>query len=358
MLDFDSMNETDVREIVVRPMLERLGYRHGTEANIRTELTLKYDRAFLGRRNPRKDPPLVGRADYICEVISFGRWVVEVKAPSQELTDEVVQQAHTYAAHPEVAAGYFMVTNGREFRVYQTGKLDAPTMAWRFEKIEESLLGLFNLLGPDAVRKRAKLGAADLGKPLGRGVASKVLIVGGEIVYDDHKSDNPLFPAETINGLRLPVTGGSVQRSDDGRIHAHVDVANAAALFRGIAEMMGAGDGYEFYSAAEYISDDPESPTIFQNLFRSNSPAGAPVSVPGLGQVPLPFTMDMVAVTEAIGFVDGDVFKGTMHLSYDCTITNMSPQVRAAMELRLGKIPAKSQFEGGGRFEVRLQNAA
>ena len=33
--DFDSMNETDVREIIVRPLLARLGYAHGTQANIR-----------------------------------------------------------------------------------------------------------------------------------------------------------------------------------------------------------------------------------------------------------------------------------------------------------------------------------
>jgi hypothetical protein len=64
--NFDAMNETDVREIVVRPLIERLGYLHGTDATILTEKTLRYDRAFLGRKNPKKDPPLVGRADYVC----------------------------------------------------------------------------------------------------------------------------------------------------------------------------------------------------------------------------------------------------------------------------------------------------
>jgi hypothetical protein len=50
--DFASMNETDVREIIVRPLLERLGYRHGTDANIRTEQRLTYAHTFLGRKNP------------------------------------------------------------------------------------------------------------------------------------------------------------------------------------------------------------------------------------------------------------------------------------------------------------------
>lgn len=55
--DFDTMNETDVREIIVRPLIESLGYRHGTDATILTEKSLRYERNFLGRKNPRKDPP-------------------------------------------------------------------------------------------------------------------------------------------------------------------------------------------------------------------------------------------------------------------------------------------------------------
>ena len=82
MPDFVSMNETDVRESVVRPFLESLGYRHGTQATIRTEVPLRYNKAFLGRKKPAKDPAL-GRADYICEAIGYGRWVVEVKSPNQ-----------------------------------------------------------------------------------------------------------------------------------------------------------------------------------------------------------------------------------------------------------------------------------
>ena len=30
--DFANMNETDVREEIVRPLISRLGYKHGTEA--------------------------------------------------------------------------------------------------------------------------------------------------------------------------------------------------------------------------------------------------------------------------------------------------------------------------------------
>jgi hypothetical protein len=56
-LDFDSMNETDVREIVVRPLIERLGYRHGTEATI-------HEHDFPGRYNrPFEWKPLIYPGD-------------------------------------------------------------------------------------------------------------------------------------------------------------------------------------------------------------------------------------------------------------------------------------------------------
>lgn len=104
---FDSMNETDVREAIVRPLLTQLGYAHGTVANIRTEVTLRYDRAFIGRKKPGKDPKLEGRADYICEAVTFGRWTVEVKPPNVPLSQDDVEQAHTYSAHPEISASHF-----------------------------------------------------------------------------------------------------------------------------------------------------------------------------------------------------------------------------------------------------------
>jgi hypothetical protein len=111
------MNEQDVRETIVRPLIESLGYGRDAETRIITEKKLRYDRSFLGHKKPKTDSPLAGRADYICEVTSFGRWVVEVKSPSEELAQDVVEQAHTYAMHPEIAASFFLVTNGRKFRL-------------------------------------------------------------------------------------------------------------------------------------------------------------------------------------------------------------------------------------------------
>jgi hypothetical protein len=346
------MNETDVREMIVRPLIESLGYRHGTEANIRTEQTLRYGMAFLGRKNPKRDPDLVGRADYICEVISFGHWVVEVKSPAEPLTPEVAEQAHTYAAHPEIAASHFLVTNGREFKLFQTSRLEAPMLVWTFQDTGDNFLRVFNVLSPEAVRARAKASLPDTGKPLGRGLVSRLRVIGGEIQLEDHVGDDPFLLASPIKGLRLPVVGGYACRKDDKRILGHIEIAKAAAILSvGDHEL---SDEYDFFSASEYISDDPERPTIFQNLSTQLIPAGKQFSIPGLGKVPMIFEYSVSAFTEAVGFVADRKFVGTMRLSYNFDYSKMESQIRHLLASRFGSIPDHSYVKAVGRFEVSL----
>ena len=55
--------------------------------------------------------------------------MVEAKGANEELTRDDAEQAHTYCAHPEIAATHFLLTNGRVFRLYVTGELDAQIEA-------------------------------------------------------------------------------------------------------------------------------------------------------------------------------------------------------------------------------------
>ena len=301
--DFDTMNETDVREILVRPLIDQLGYRHGTEATIIIEKTLRYEKAFLGRKNPKKDPPLVGRADYICEVNSYGCWVVEVKSPTEFLTQDVVEQAHTYASHPEVAATFFLVTNGRTFRLYETSKLERAALEWEYKDQDDNLLRLFNILSPAAFRKRAKLTLVDPGMPLGKGLASRLRIVGGSVTYEEHKGSHPFLQLGSIDGLSLPVTGGFVSRAEDKRIVGQLRMAKVAAGIQDFNAILGISDDYDFFTAAEFLSNDPKRPNIFQNWTETNVALGTPINIAGLPLVPMPLQTASTAFTEAIGYV-------------------------------------------------------
>ena len=70
---FDAMNEADVREEVIAPLIKAMGYRTGTEHNVLRELSLTYSRVQLGREKAN-DPPLRGKADYVLEAGGRVRW--------------------------------------------------------------------------------------------------------------------------------------------------------------------------------------------------------------------------------------------------------------------------------------------
>jgi len=353
--DFDSVNEQDVREKIVRPLIESLGYGRDAETRVITEKTLRYDRSSLGHKKPKTDPPLAGRADYICEVISFGKWVIEVKHPSQKLSQDDVEQAYTYAMHPEIAASFFLITNGRKFLLYQTANLERAALEWNFEDEDkdESLLRLSNVLSPSAFRTRAKNTLIDPGRPLGKGLASRLLIIGGQITNDEYSGNHPFVPVKSINGLSLPVTGGYVTRAEDKRIMGHVLVGKAVAFIPNSA--VGVPDSYDFFSATDYLSDDRERPTIFQNLMTGIVQAGSTFDLPGMQRLPMPFGWSYTQFTEAVGFVREDRFVGTMSQTYDFIFSNMSPEFRTTMARQFGQIPDTAHITGTGRFEISIQ---
>lgn len=47
---FERMNETDVRENIVSPLLKELQYRHSTPNDVITEQTLRYPKSFIGSK--------------------------------------------------------------------------------------------------------------------------------------------------------------------------------------------------------------------------------------------------------------------------------------------------------------------
>lgn len=91
-MNLNGANETDVREEIATSLLAALGYQHGTANNIARELPLSYSHKFL-ERNTATDPPLRGRADYILSVIGAARWVLEVKAPNEDIDADAIDRA-------------------------------------------------------------------------------------------------------------------------------------------------------------------------------------------------------------------------------------------------------------------------
>lgn len=314
--DIECMNEDDVAGELVRPLCRALGYSQGNpEANLRSQISLQYEKAFLGHKDRKKDPVLRGRPDFVCEVVSYARWVVEAKKPSIVLSQDDSYQGHTYATHPEIAAEFYLLTNGREFRLYRVGNPDTPTLTWLKEDTDAILPALKNFLGPDAMKKRASV-RIDLGKPLADGLGSSAEIVGGYVDYTSNKASIPL--PITMDGLRNAITGKSVSRGEDGLIVALVDVKSA---FSALDDLQKASGFYplKFKTADEYLSTDINRPTLLQNILTIRFDQGAkfPDTLLTPGGATLPFPVTAKCYTEALGFVEANVFRGTYAVDYE-----------------------------------------
>lgn len=315
--DVTRMNETDVRETIVRPLLNALGYRHGSQANIRTECPLRYDRVFLGRKNAEKDPVLRGRADYICEATPYGRWVVEVKAPSVDLTEDDVHQAHTYAAHPEVGARYYMVTNGRQFVLHQTGAPHAPLLSWAIEETDDRFYALENILSPHAMQRAAAV-RIDLGRSLGLQLGSSARIVGGSIVYDGHETGLPQTSAAfaKLKGMRSAVRGQTIMRSAD-LIELRVELEPAFGAFDELNRSLGFIPMI-FRSTDAVLSTDSEKPSIFTGILNITIPQGTrlpetPVTPGGV----VPVDCQVNYFNKAVGYLVGDRIRGIFEIEQE-----------------------------------------
>jgi hypothetical protein len=352
---FDSMNETDVREIVVRPILHQLGYKHGSIANIRTEVPLRYSNAFLGRKNESKDPPLSGRADYVCEATSYGRWVVEVKSPRVDLSQNDVEQAHTYSAHPEISATHFLLTNGRKFKLFAVGQLNDPILCWDFDKTSENMMTLFNVIGYEAVKRRANVLRPDINKPLGPNLNSTLKLVGGEVIYGGHVSDHPLFQKDLMKGLVGSVRSGHVEREPEGRIKAKIDILSP---FQGISELnkiAGIND-FEFFASDEFISNNIDSPTILQQVLNFKLPSGIKFSlVPGMQENVMPFAINGSVFTEATGFVEASTFKGILTFEYIYILSDLISTGIPQVDALLSAVPREAKIYGHGEFKIAFQ---
>lgn len=347
------MNETEIRENIVAPFLAQLGYRWGTAAHLGCERQLRYTKAFLGHKK-ENDPPLRGKADYICDVISHGRFVVEVKGPNERLDVDVSHQAYTYAAHPEVGAWFYLLTNGHEWRLYRIGQADEPVMSWRFLDLENRFLEIKNVIGPDAIRRLSVRTSIPAGKPLADGLGANADILGGHVYYAETKCSDPQLQEllGMVNGIRVPIMGGEVTRQDD-MLQAVVQQSMAYEGGNQLNKMLGI-DTLIYNSAAEYISNDPEHPTIFQNLidFRANEGLQIP-SMWGQPAKKLEMDMNVKAITQATGYYASGRFKGTFAVDYYYTF--IKKPILPVHLSRLINLSKEIEMKSVGDFEVILK---
>lgn len=269
-LKFEKLNESDIREEVIAPLLRALGYRSGTENNIIREQSLRYPRTFLGRKKPERDPLLRGRADYILEVNRRLRWIIEAKAPDASVTVDDVEQAWTYASHPEVRALYFVVCNGISLVVYRThdGPNCPPILSIPYERLDADFDQLQSLVAPDSLIRDFPEVKPDFGPPIAPGLRSVARITNGLIRYET--SD---VGVAVLSELQNSIEDGAIERATDGTLIAFMRVLGPSRSLQELNERLGFSK-FEMISDSESLSVDPENPTTFTYDNQLILPAG------------------------------------------------------------------------------------
>jgi len=306
-LNFEQLNETDIREEVIAPLLKFLGYRSSTPNNIIREQSLKYPKKFIGRKNPKKDPEIRGIADYICEVEGKTRWVIEAKSPAVDITAEEIEQSYSYANHPEIRAIYFSVCNGKTLLVFQTNKgpeVD-PILAVNYKNINDSLDLITSVLSPNSINRNFPKLEIDHGEPIGPGLRSVVRITGGKIIFTENSLNTP-----ALKGLTNSVTEGAIERGKDGNLIAYLNTLSPFAQLQALNEKLGLSK-FEALSSDTTISTNPDKPTEFKSEQTVILPAGERITdLNSWTEVELPANITCQTETLARGFLEKQNFVG------------------------------------------------
>jgi len=293
--DFAAMNEADIREEIIAPLLKFLGYRSGAENNVIREQSLQYPKSPLGRKKPN-DPPIRGRADYICEAQRKVRWVIEAKPPNTDISDDDNEQAYSYANHPEI-----------RFQIFQTNRgPDQPhVFQCTYGELPDALVTIENMLSPEAILNTFPEAMIDTGLPIGKGLRSIVRVTNGTIIYETNSLGN-----KPLEGMTFMVSRGAVERNETGQLKAYLETTAPFQPLQKLNEKLGLHK-LTVLSADTVVSSDPSKPTRFTGVTEHILPKGEKcLNLNTWKEVNLIGNIHVQTTTTAEGILSGNIFEG------------------------------------------------
>lgn len=316
------MSEADVREDVLVPLLSALGYRTGTAYDIRRELSLRYPKQSLGRKQEARDPGLRGRADYVLKVNGDLSWVLEAKSPVSDILPDDVDQAWTYACHPEVRAAYFALCNGRELKIFDS--LGSPesraVLHLEYGEFGPRFAEVLHVLGPQAIERQIALRATNRGLPLGPGLGSLAQIASGLVKYFELGKPGVVNPH-----IQTIVLGGTVERDEAGFIVVHLDTQAPLPGLQAINDRIGFW-GVDLRSQRRTLPVDPNEPLELRGSMAFTIPEGETLPILGTGNT-LTLPRDLACNVELIatGVLEGSRFHGQWTSTMEINPTTLPP---------------------------------
>lgn len=189
VLDDADFQEDSVRETVIVPILNALGY--GPSKPYKTIRSKKLLHPFVSIGSATKNIYLV--PDYLFEVNDRFAWVLEAKAPTVDIYKTAhVEQAYSYAIHSEIRVPYFALCNGREFVLYHVSR-PKPVLHFDMRALPSYWENLVKLVGPATVLTEDIAWKKDFGlhlKRLGFHEFESLIFPGVPIGFIGHIGDD------------------------------------------------------------------------------------------------------------------------------------------------------------------------
>ncbi|MEZ8159237.1 type I restriction enzyme HsdR N-terminal domain-containing protein [Vibrio splendidus] len=148
--DFEILQDPDfkedaVREELILPIIKELGYQLTGNSKIVRSKSLIHPYVAIGSK--QRKVSIV--PDYVFYSDNKPYWILDAKSPVEDITkSKHVEQAYSYAIHPEIRAELYALCNGKEFALFEVRKFE-PILHFKLENIADNWESLFRILNPE-----------------------------------------------------------------------------------------------------------------------------------------------------------------------------------------------------------------
>lgn len=147
--DDPEFKEDSVRELILTPIITKLGYHPSGSVRVTRSKTLQNPFIRVGTRNHL----VTTIPDYTFYVDNKPVFVLDAKGPKENiLKHDHIQQAYSYSIHPEIRCEEFGLCNGREIAIFNTSQIE-PLLQIKFEDFESRWNEIEKFLSPKYLAK-------------------------------------------------------------------------------------------------------------------------------------------------------------------------------------------------------------
>jgi len=153
-LDSPDFKEDSVREEIVKPILNALGYKASGRNRITRSKKLQHPFVKVGSTKRRINI----FPDYLLTVGEKYAFVLDAKGVGEEIKQgENVEQVYFYAIHPDIRVRYYALCNGREFAVFPIDSAK-PTLYFNVSELTKHWAALAALLSAAVLELGSQMG--------------------------------------------------------------------------------------------------------------------------------------------------------------------------------------------------------